>query len=404
MNRKMLENRIEQHFAQEGAKGDLSLEQWQEVLAHVRMRKQRRWPWGTTIFAMPRPLTAMAVSLLLAVVVGGVSLWVVAPWKQTAPGVTWPLIQPEPSGVPGPAGRPAPRYFETTWTTDRSVITPGQALTITTTVKNVWDQRIEVMSLPQTVTINEVDTSPQGMAPPTPGSWCVAGTSICFVLLTVTGGIPQSIEPGDTVTVVAHVPPDVSANLQPGRYNVGIEITFAHTPGKPEDGTTRIGLNSGILFVVVPPQGALDKTVQVGEARQANGATVTLETIDFTPEKTTIVALVVLSSYTPAKPTPAPPPLPGATPTPVPTATPVGRQYSANPWYRLDRGEWREVRSRGYRETPDGIIVEWTLGPVQADAKTFDFSISRLSDFVFNPGQQVVGPWEWTVQLQEAGR
>ncbi len=400
MKREMLENRIKQHFVQEGAKGDLSAEQWQEVLTHVRSEKQRRWPWGTAIFAMPRPLTAMAVSLLLAVVVGGVSLWVVAPWRQAAPGGTWPLIQLEPSVVPGPGGRPTPQIFATSWTVDRSAVAPGEEVTITAVLKNVWDQRIEVMSFPQAVTLNDVDTSPEGTAPPTPGSWCIAGTSTCFVLLTVKGEIPQSIEPGDTVTVVAHVPPDVSANLRPGRYNVGIEVTFAHTPGKPEDGTTRIGLNSGILFVVVPPQGALDKTVQVGETRQANGATVTLETIDFAPEKTTIVALVVLPSYTPARPTLAPPPPPGATPTPVPTATPVGRQYSANPWYRLDGGERREVRSRGYRETPDGILVEWTIGPVPADAKTFDFSISRLGGFVFNPGHQVVGPWEWTVQLQ----
>ncbi|MBI4295423.1 MAG: hypothetical protein HY669_04570 [Chloroflexi bacterium] len=382
MNRDTLENRIKHYFVQEGAEGDMSPRQWGEVLAHVRRQKQRRWPWIAAISAMPRPLAAMAVSLVLLVVVGGVSLLVVAPWRQADPGATWPLIQTEPGGVRGPAGRPAPRYFETTWTTDRNVITPGEVVTITGTLKNVWDQRIDVMVFPETATLELVDARDMVAVP-----------------LTVMPGIPDSMEPGQEVTFVAHVALDVSARLQPGRYNVGIEITFAHTPGKPQDGTTRVGQNSGILFVVVPPQWALDKTVQVGEVREVNGIAVTLEAINFTTERTTIVVLADLRGYHPATPTAPPTPFIGATPTPVPTATPVGREYSANPWYRINGGEWKEIRSRGYRETPEGIHIEWTLGPVPSDARTFDFSISRLGDLVFSPGQQVIGPWEWSVPL-----
>ncbi len=388
MNREELESRIRQHFAQEGAQGDISSQQWQEVLSHVRTQKQRRWPWGAAVFVMPRPFMAMAVSLVLLVVVGGVSLWVVAPWQQAAPvgpGGRTPLGAP--TGVRGPAGRPAPRIIEATWTVDHDAITPGQALTITGTLKNVWGQRIDNMIFPETVALDLVDTR-----------------DVVTVPLTVTLGTPVPIMPGQEVTFVAQVPPDMSTGLQVGRYSVRLDIVFSQMPGRPEAPEGRMRLNSGILFVVVPPQGALNKTVQVGEVREVNGIAVTLEAIYFTPEQTTIVALADLTNYQPPKPTASPTPSRDTTPTPIPTATPIGREYSANPWYRVDGGAWRELRSRGYRQTPEGIHLEWTLGPVPVDAKTLDFAISRLGDFVFNPDQEVIGPWEWTVLLQEAER
>ncbi len=228
---------------------------------------------------------ALVASLVLVVMVGGVSLWVVAPWEGSVPGA--------PTSTDTSSRGPAPRYFDQTWSSDKQVIAPGEPVTISLTLKNVWDKRIEIMDFPETMALSQVDTRPE---------------ETVAVGLIGAREIPTAMESGEEVTVVANVPPDLTASLQSGRCSVRFDIRFTHTPGRPEMGDTRLGLNSGILLVVLPPEGALNTIVQVDETRETRGGRITLEAIDFTPEKTTIVALAELPADEPIRLAPVNPP------------------------------------------------------------------------------------------------
>ena len=57
---------LRRYFEEESAKGDLSANQWQNVLSQVKIQKQRRGVWrgAVTSLATRRPLLAMAAMTL----------------------------------------------------------------------------------------------------------------------------------------------------------------------------------------------------------------------------------------------------------------------------------------------------------------------------------------------------
>ena len=375
----MYEERLKRYFEQESVQGDLSAQQWEDVLLHVKAQDQRRGIWRFVRFLTPhRPLLASAVTFVLLVVAGGTSLWVTAPWEGP------PLDGPIP--VQGPRSMPAPRILKDVWKVDKSLITPGDPITITLTLKNVWDKPIEIRELPATPPLTNVDRA--GDEP---------------VLLEWEDGeaVPLSMEPGDELTYVANMSSCVSAGLQPGRYHLRFDLRFAKEPGNPERGETGMGFGGG-RFVVVPPEGALDKTVMVDQVREASGTKITLEKIHFTPEESTIVVLAPPppGESAEAQPIPAPAPTATAIPqqgTPTPTAVPVpmgrgGGKLTAR--YQMDGGPWHRLGSHGYRVTPEGIHHEWSFGPVSANANTLLLAIAPDA----RPGTKWL--WEWTVALQ----
>ena len=380
----MHEESLKRYFEQEGPKGDLSPRQWERVLLHVKTQEQRRRSWGSvTLLICRRPLLTVAPAFVLAVMAVGVSLWVTAPWEGSPPG------QPEP--VHGPRAIPAPTYFDQLWKPDRSLITPGEPITISLTLKNAWDKRIEINEIPTTMMLTQVDT---GVEEPIP--------------LANSGEIPSSMQPGQEFTVVADVRPNVSADFRPGRYGFRFDIRFVHSPGRPEMGEVRMGLNSGVLFAVIPPEGALDKTVIVGQVREANEARITLETIHFTLEETTIsvFAAPAADESKGAKPIMAPTPTSAisARGTPTPTAVPPapieGKIPGLTARYRIDGGGWHKLRWHAYRPTPEGTHHEWTFGPASVNADTFMLVI--MSDT--HAGGETTLQWEWTVALQAGER
>ncbi len=395
------EERLKRYFAQESVKGDLSAQQWEDVFAHVKSHEQRRGVWRLVTFFIPRrPLFATAVTLVILVVAGGTSLWVTAPWE--GPSDEWSAVpvleRPGPPGRPGPSGvrgvqgppsMPAPRILEDDWKVDKSLITPGEPIMISLTLKNVWDKTIEIRELPVTTPLTNVDRA--GDEP---------------VLLEWEGGrgVPHYMEPGDELTLVANMPSSVSAGLQPGRHHLRFDLRFAKEPGNPDRGETGIGFGGG-RFVVVPPEGALDKTVIVGEAQEANGTRITLERIRFSPEESTIEVLAPLlpNESTDAQSLPVPVPTATAIPaqgTPTPTAIPLPAGFNVDvsdltARYRIDGGPWHQLKGHGYRVTQEGIHHKWTLGPVSANTKTLVLAIA--------PDARPVSKWlwEWSVALQK---
>ena len=79
----MYEERLKRYFETESSKGDLSPQQWEDVLLHVKSHKERHrfWRLMPPLFTR-RPALATATSLAMAVVVVGISLLVAAPWRE----------------------------------------------------------------------------------------------------------------------------------------------------------------------------------------------------------------------------------------------------------------------------------------------------------------------------------
>lgn len=382
----MHEERLVRYFEQESIKGDLSGRRWRGVLSHVKTQNQRRGFWRAATFLTPqRPLLATAGAFVLAVMAVGASLWITAPWQASPPT--------EPDPVLARPGQPAPIILGQGWTADKSLIAPGEPVTVTLRLKNVWDRPVVFSDFPTTITLTDVD---KRIGEPVPLKLQSGAES------------PGRMEPGEELVVMATVSPSVSAGLQPGRYSLELRLQFADK---------RLGLASGILFVAIPPEGALESSVVVGEALESSEARITLDSIHFTPEETRIVALAEPLANGSAATRPAL----AVTPTPIvssqspPSPTPIGGQPGValdrdvtdlTAFYRLDGSTWHFLGDHSYRVMTNGVHHEWSFGPVPANAKTFEFAIIPSGppgrDGVFDyPTDEGASPWEWTVPLQE---
>lgn len=363
----MYEERLKRYFEQEGAKGDLSPQQWERLLLRVKAQKQRRWLRNLVKSrAIRRPALLMAATVAIAVMAGAASLWVTAPWEGSS------LHRPSP--LPGPIPMPSPRIIETVWEPNKRLVSPGEPIATTLTLKNVWNKRIEVTDFPKTVTLVPLDTDAKEPIP---------------VALKGIGDFTVSLEPGEEIIAVANITSHISAGLQPGRYVLRAQVRFLDTPSSPENGEIGLGFG-GTTIVVIPPEGAMDTTVIVGQVREAQRAKIMLEKIHFTPEKTTIAALAAPLLEGSA--------VPERSHEPAPTASPGGNVANLTARYRIDGGPWRQLRGHGYRMTAEGVHHEWRFGPVSANANTLVLAIM----FETSPENGVTSLWEWTVALQES--
>ena len=188
------EERLKRYFEQESVRGDLSAQQWESVLSHVKLQEQRRGIRRfMTLFTPRRPLLASAVTLVLLVMAGGASLWVTAEARRGRLKVgELPYLD---------RAGPPPQIVEDVWEVDKGLITPGEPITINLTLKNIWDEPIEFTDFPITVPLKQVGT---GAEEPIP------------LALKDSGAFLGPVEPGEEVTTVAHVTSETSAGLQPG--------------------------------------------------------------------------------------------------------------------------------------------------------------------------------------------
>ncbi len=297
-------------------------------------------------------------------------------------------------------GGPPPRIFETNWTADKDSIAAGETVTITLEIKRVWDKPVEFNEFPTAMTLTHLDTRIETSVP---------------LELEIGEGTPGPLGPGETLIVFATVSPSVSAGLQPGRYRVkGFQFTY--TRAGRGSGPTRTNMDSEALFVVLPPEGALDKVLTVGQVREGGGARITLERIHFTPERTTVSVFAASLIEITAVPrpavagtsTPVPPVQPGTTPTPASLADQPpwdGDLTSLTAFYSLDGGMWRLMAGYTYREGPDGVHREWSFDPVSVSAKTLEIVIVPRSrpggaGASMSPGEGASSSWEWRLPLQ----
>ena len=421
MNHELLESRLKGYFEHEADRGDISTDQWQRLISEAVTHSQRHrgsWLRNPLRLVSGRPVAASAAALVVAVVAGGMTLWMSGLWHVNSPISSPNLLYGPPrgegsTGSPGGPGRPAPRSFDASWTIEKRSYIPDDSITITLTLKNIYHQPIK---------FNEISVTPllarMGIPPDDKAQLAQA----------VLNNVPELLLPGEELVLPIIVPAALTSDLATGRYAMHLDLRIVKPGDTPElDSKSRLGMNSGTLFVIVPPEGALIKTVQVGEVRQAGGILMTLESLSFGLEETTIALIVALperyrtenpvnssDSDSPNIPAPAPTrassdpeqALPTSTPaspaTPAPAATaapraPGGDIRGTTARYRVDGGAWQELAFFESDGPPEAMYVEWTMGPVPLTARTFEFSVTGMRII---PDEDVTGPWEWTVFLQ----
>jgi hypothetical protein len=223
-----LERKIKSLFEQEGAKGDLSPEQWERLLyTAARQKRSRRLSWLPYPASLRRPIVIVSGTLLLAILVSAVSLWQTVVNREVPVGPA--DSKSFPTTVPGLRGVPAPQRFAVTWKADKTSYFPGESITVSVTFTNVSNGVIELISPSSSVTLHRVDIQDD------------KGVSIA------TEAMRLRVEPGQAANVTINVPGNTTTSLEPGRYTVFIKaslVTEGHQIG--------VGFNSGALFVISP--------------------------------------------------------------------------------------------------------------------------------------------------------
>jgi len=302
--------------------------------------------------------------------VAGQDMSPVGPYPTPRPGTT-PIPMPPTTPTPRPGAAPVPATpppappmaipgprrepWRATAKTDKLIYAPGETIVVSITGANGFEP-LELRDFPGVVSLELIDTP-----------------SLDAVPVEVVTRVERLL-PGQELKAELTIPGTLTASVLAGRYLVQGEITAVLGGG----GAVRVGYASN-LFTILPPQGALQKTITLNEVRESQGIKITLKSIEAAQEKTTIVTVAVPPDYRPPE---------------GPISFPRGMMQGR---YRVDGGVWRAVNA-AYRDTEEGVRLEWILGPIPADAKTFEFAVTA---FAINPGQTATGPWEWRVSILE---
>ena len=337
---------------------------------------------------LSRPTLAISIMVIVAVIAGGVFLWVAAPGAESfrdqhSSGLGTPGESGVASvGVPGVPGGPAPKYIDADRKASRRVIVPGESTAINFTLKNIWDTRLEV-AVQETAKLSEKNWSAEEAIP---------------VTLISLGESYDFLEPGEELTGVVNITPEMSATLEPGKYTLQVDVEIR--PLEKSE-SSHLGFFSG--FVVIPPEGVLNATMAVQQRREAHGAGITLEKIHFSAEKTTFETLAAPLTGQVDVPVPFPASVP-----PIAPIQSQGSEYRAaaaesvitqlTARYRIDGGPWRQPRGRSYRLTDEGIKYEWKIDPVSVAAKRLKIAIVTRTE----QDNADAAPWEWTIDLTES--
>ncbi len=153
--------------------------------------------------------------------------------------------------------------------------------------------------------------------------------------------------------------------VPPGWYSV--EVTLATSRGS----ATRV--------LVLPPEGVMEKTIEVNHSETVNGITITLERVELTATGMKVYAFNTPPGYS----------LPPGQPGPAPSLW-----IHAEAEYSIDRGAVKQTFPSAIRFLDNGVRHTWDeyLDPVPDDARELIFGITKLGDWL--------GPWEFKVSLE----
>jgi len=179
------------------------------------------------------------------------------------------------------------------------------------------------------------------------------------------------------------------------RDNHGQQAAYGHY--KLVVGYIRLGdrsmmrdLSESVQLLILPPEGVMEKTVEVNESQTVNGITITLERVELTALSASIYAFNVPPDYT----LPQNPVEPGSDlPQGTEPAPPWMMELHAHAEYSLDDGPVNNAGWSGIGFREDGMRLSWImLDPVPKGTKELTLIITKLGD------QE--GPWKFQVSLK----
>ncbi len=178
----------------------------------------------------------------------------------------------------------------------------------------------------------------------------------------------QALQPGESVPYIVNWDQknDSGQQVSPGWYSV--EVTLATSRGS----ATRV--------LVLPPEGVMEKTIEVNQSQTVNNIAITLERVELTSTGMKVYAFNIPPDYSlPQGPMLAPPQF---------------MILHAFAEYGIDGGIMKQANPSGIRFLENGMLHTWDdyLDPVPKNAKELTFRITKLGDWE--------GHWEFKVPLE----
>lgn len=356
MDEKRIEEKLRSYLKTEAKRAEPSSGWWDDAVSRLGDRKTSFWErYGAWL---NRPLWRAVVPVaVVALVVGALWGTGVLPGLQNgrppipAPSPTAPVPEPSLTPVPGPS-------LGIVFNRIPDVISPyGEQAKIELSFTNqsseprtmTFPPKINIIALPD---VKPPDIIVRSFSTETKELELAAGQSVSYSLVW-----DQKDDRGQQVS--------------PGWYSV--EVTLATSRG------------SAARVLVLPPEGAMEKTIEVNQSLTVNGITFTLERVELTATGMKVYAFNTPQGYNLPQGPMLPPPM---------------FMMHAEAEYSIDGGIMKQTFPSAISFLDTGVEHTWSeyLDPVPKNAKELTFRITKLSGGM-PPGQDWEGPWEFKIPL-----
>ncbi len=301
---------------------------------------------------LSKPVWRAAVPIALVVVVAVGVLWGI----RVLPGFRGGMETPPAPTIPAPPPHPGPTItVEVSATTEKDSYLPGEAVNIRLSFRNVTAKPFLVDPFPPEVRM--MRASPYDEP----------------VRIFSAGVNRKSLNPGE-VADYSVAWDQLDNQGQPIHYGYYyLQLGYVRSEG----GGTMTLWFTGKRLLILPANGAIEKTITVNQSKTTNGITVTLERIELTGSGMNIYAFTVPPDYS----------LPQG-----PMLPPPKFMIHATAEYSVD-GDITQAPPSGIRFLDNGTEHIWdNLSPIPKTARELTFRITKLGDWE--------GPWEFKIPLE----
>lgn len=264
-----------------------------------------------------------------------------------------PPAPPPPPPKPAPGPSPAPRhveFIEMNATTDKGTYLPSEEVVIDFSFKNITAEPFEVAPFPPDIKI--VGHGPYDE----------------LVRLFPAGTEAKSLEPGEAANYIV---------TWDQHDDLGQQVDYGYYWFRIPGGGTLVDKASLDGVFILPPEGVMEKTIEVNKSQTVNGITFILERVELFARGPRFYALNVPPDYS----------FP-------PTSPDLPLPPMAHAEYSLDSGPAKEARSAGIISPREkGIEYVWYMSvPVPNGTKELTFTIAGFGD--------LEGSWEFQMSLE----